>query len=805
MKNQKVKHLTLHVHLMTLHSFLEPASYVICEQSIAAIFVIINLCIVIIEFQKRRRNEPKFKSCSLKWLSLLSISGGFLVAFTWMIRYFNGLCLFMYSVRSYFNAAQPICVGLYQLSRLYQCSADMKFYGGYPKWLFYAMGTFGILYLVTSIPYIVANDRISQCHLTQNYDFAVVYIVEWSHEAVALFNSGSIALYLFWDITTLTLLVFKLRALTKLTLETTATKSDEILIGIQRNVARIVILTIFYMVMMALYMIWFLKIEYFAVGTNWEWYVNDVLGLLSTTSMSYAVFLMQPHNSGEYGIFLKGVICLRLHWCCCCCYRHEVVSQKQHFMTKYKAIYKITASGVELEVSLIERTEKTKDETGTAFNNFSMDEPPSAKYQAPTIHIPLLTVTGSHPNLEVVRELQAVQSLSDLCAPEPSQFQMTTSVAGHNGIRVPFNDFLFESESKADEEFATGFSFGVYLEYWRKNRPNSVNPKYKTLKQELTRNRYASITKDQYSELKRKCKQILRSKFIAKDIGIMNKICGIKPGDVMTVDHVICIKLYTDFTDLQRIFKKHCRRMYKDEPIDSLVKRNSEIAHWCRYLKECVMFWGERMTAKDTVYCGLNIPLIFNSLHQRFECPLSTTGEITVADQFSVNDETEQRGLILKLKRANPKTRYLNVAPFSTYNNEDERLFMGSTLKIVDIVVRNENLQFESLEKYISALLLLEHIVRGQFLQSTKLARKTLHAVLRRVNAPLAMDVFRNSVSNWSLYIFLDEQEYDTDAIVDDIGVAEYSNIRPFVSDQDQLAEVAKTMNAQGTGSMLTT
>ena len=132
-------------------------------------------------------------------------------------------------------------------------------------------------------------------------------------------------------------------------------------------------------------------------------------------------------------------------------------------------------------------------------------------------------------------------------------------------------------------EISAEFGFGVYLEYWKKDHKNSVNPKYTTLRRELTRNCYASISEKQYDDLARECAYILSSRsFAAKNIGPMNKICNIPPGTVMTVDHAICVKLYTDFNKIQRKFKRHCRRMYKNEPIESVADRNTEIAQWSR-------------------------------------------------------------------------------------------------------------------------------------------------------------------------------------------------------------------------------
>ena len=281
------------------------------------------------------------------------------------------------------------------------------------------------------------------------------------------------------------------------------------------------------------------------------------------------------------------------------------------------------------------------------------------------------------------------------------------------------------------------------------NIHNSVQPKYSTLREELTMNEHATISEAEYKRLRRICSKLKRN-YIAKDIGIMNEVCGIKPGSEMTVEHMICLKVYTDFTDQQATFKEQCRSLYRDEPIEKIIRRNREIAHWCRLLRESIMFFGETMTESDTVYCGLNAKLIFSSLHQIFECPLSTTLNKTVAMGFA----EETQGIILTLKRSSPKTRFFNMASISAFDHEDERLFSGSDLKIVDI-----SIGLHSLKKYINALRMLEQIANGYFIDFGGQTGALLLSLLRRW---VAIEHILQRLS---------EEQYDTDGILNDIDL----------------------------------
>ena len=723
-------------------SVLVPANYVTMQRILGATFIFINLFVIIKEMMKRLRDKPKFKSKSWKWLSMLSIIGGLVHSLSWIMHYSDRICIVLYPLTDYVGKALPICVGLYQLSRLYQCFADGTVPGGYSIWLFYVMSIFGILNVLAFIPVIVWNERFMDCGWTDNHQFHMEFAA-WSQEEWAIWDTMALTLYLIWDITTLLLLVIKLHSVTAKS--RMLIQSEELVLGIRRNMMRIVILTIFYMLMTAAYTVSNFWGYYYKEATIWDWCISAGLWLLSSTTMSYAVFLMEPHNSREYGLFLKRLIGLKLHFCCCC-YRGDVVKQRDHFLPKH-----------DLEVSLIApKTEMITNFTitGTAFNDFSLNKSPSTKYQAPYVS-PIVT---PNKRVEIVTEGDVVNAPL-LRIPE----------------NLSRNDFLFESDAQKKEEFSSGFSFGVYLEYWRRNRRNSVLPKYFSLREELTMNRHATIANEQYDVLLRQCRE-LRAKYclIAKNIGVMNKICGIEPGSEMTLEHMIAIKVYTDFTAHQAIFKQHCRRLYREETIESVIKRNREIAHWSRLLRECIMFYGETMEPSDVVYCGLNARLIFRSLHQRFECPLSTTKQPTVAMHFA----EKGNGIVLTLKRSNAKTRYFDVTPFTAHKHEDERLFSGSTLKIIDI-----SLGLKSLKRYINMLRMLEQIANGHFVDFGERTAELLVSFLRRVVAQSVMDVLREYMVSNALGGYLDEEEYDTDAILVDIENVGESNIIDALKD----------------------
>ena len=296
------------------------------------------------------------------------------------------------------------------------------------------------------------------------------------------------------------------------------------------------------------------------------------------------------------------------------------------------------------------------------------------------------------------------------------------------------NDFqIIEPSLRAnDSTLSKNFDLGMYLEYWRRGRKNYVSPKYRNLREELTMNKYANITVHQYDELVTTCERYLSLGFEANNIGRANEICNIDVASPITIEHLLVLKVYTDFDDVQREFKRHCRRLRTGDSLKSVMKRNQEIAIWSRLLRESVMFWGKTMTKSEELYCGLTARLVLKSLHQRFECPLSTTKDFDIAQRFT----DECIGAIMRIKRASSHTRYFKAASISKFNHEEERLFIGSTIKIVSIFVFNGASGWECLKPkyFVAALAMFEQIYSGHFVDVKVGARTLLLQLLELKN-----------------------------------------------------------------------
>ena len=116
---------------------------------------------------------------------------------------------------------------------------------------------------------------------------------------------------------------------------------------------------------------------------------------------------------------------------------------------------------------------------------------------------------------------------------------------------------------------------------------------------------------------------------------------------------------------------------------------------------------------------------------------------------------------------------------------------MGSTLRIVDIMI-----DLKSLKLYISALKMFEQILSGYFVGGTDKTRGILLSFLHRVTEPSVLDVVRECAD---LEMFVDEEAYDTDAVLNDVEDVESSNITRIIGVDGNVIELIKSSHGMST------
>eukprot|EP01084_Bolivina_argentea_P166730 289421_1 len=262
------------------------------------------------------------------------------------------------------------------------------------------------------------------------------------------------------------------------------------------------------------------------------------------------------------------------------------------------------------------------------------------------------------------------------------------------------------------------FAFGQEFCYYDCNHmyDNYIECKYAWLKHELMCNPYCTLNENQYYILVEKAINYKQSKKFEKiTAGGTNDEATIEINDAITINHIICLLIYCNNTEMQRIFKNHTRKLRIDEQRQSLYKRHSFIAHWTRYLSESCWYYGTDVKTDEYFYCGMDTKLIFNSFNFSNNSPLSTTTDIVVAQNFATH-----KGIILKLTHHNSWSTVANIAKYfdmmllSDYTYEKEKLFCKGNLTTVDIIIDGNTNQ-----DTVSALRLLQLILHGSLFCTT--------------------------------------------------------------------------------------
>ena len=330
--------------------------------------MVISSVFTIDEMKKRFKHHVPFKSPLLKWFSFLSIISGFPIALFVALFFFNGFCYFAGRLAAFIYYLQPMFVGSYALNRLYYLFVEHKAPNGYPVSLFIGMALVAVLLALSTIALDACSAIPKECGWRGDHKFHYEYWYFIDHNLHGLWYGINITVYLLWELIILLLFVFKMRSLSS-----GLTSSAELMVnGIRKEMKRIIILTILYIIACCVEALWFVAEYEFVMSIsslNGSLFIYGFTGSLRPIVMSYAVYLMQRHNAKEYGIFLQRVTFCKLHFCCCC-YRTAVFEQLEYF--------KPDGGASELKERLLKRQD-LETELMTAYGQFSLDVPPESR------------------------------------------------------------------------------------------------------------------------------------------------------------------------------------------------------------------------------------------------------------------------------------------------------------------------------------------------------------------------------------------------------------------------------------------
>eukprot|EP01084_Bolivina_argentea_P150143 262199_1 len=257
-------------------------------------------------------------------------------------------------------------------------------------------------------------------------------------------------------------------------------------------------------------------------------------------------------------------------------------------------------------------------------------------------------------------------------------------------------------------------SFGQSFDYWKSSHPFYCPATYSDLRSELLGNNIHSMSSDDYALLQVKANDYMRCDIgkhlqCKREFRWMKK--SIKYGDKMTLHHMICIIISTNYGSMMSDFRNvACRKMDNNESTDDIKRRHCEIANFLRLLKESIWCFGDVLSEKQRVYHAINRRLAFPRCSISFDAPCSVSTKYLVAQKLMHDADNI---IVFKLGKVIPNEHsmaYLDVSNFSYYPAEKERLIFGGTIGFVDMIYSGS-----SHSESVLSLTLYQQMISGKW------------------------------------------------------------------------------------------
>eukprot|EP01083_Nonionella_stella_P011432 32497_1 len=279
------------------------------------------------------------------------------------------------------------------------------------------------------------------------------------------------------------------------------------------------------------------------------------------------------------------------------------------------------------------------------------------------------------------------------------------------------------------------YLFGRKFCYWvygkKKNDPFYVQPKHRTLKDEMIRRR---LSVSEWNEMNERGRQLMKCAECKRLSGNTPMLEKYKIHCEITLEHIMSILLYCNVHQVRYHFKLTFHPLHYEDGdnafdtkvfIKKWVKRHRKWSNFARLLRESVECFGApfgmKMNSQKKVYYGIDTEIIFTKFKIGLIGPVSTTSNLyfmlSCMDHHMSNSTN---GLILRLSNAS-YPYCMNVNWLSGYSSESEYLFFGGNefVNIHSIVHLSSNLNGTQVESdyfyYINSFKLLLDIVNGKW------------------------------------------------------------------------------------------
>eukprot|EP01084_Bolivina_argentea_P288419 495022_1 len=286
-------------------------------------------------------------------------------------------------------------------------------------------------------------------------------------------------------------------------------------------------------------------------------------------------------------------------------------------------------------------------------------------------------------------------------------------------------------EIEIDNKQKEVYDLGTSYFYWDSHRyhANYIEANHDSLKNEILQNKFFNFSMKSWQELSAECRYMLSSN-LAKTIaanGYYQHIYKIKEYSPFSIQHLLALKLYTDYTDL---CSKICSTLRSGNELDV-----AEIAVWAKYLTECVQVFGSKLkySKRKIYYRGVSAAMTFELFITRFNLPTSTTSDFVRAAEFG------QYGIVLELNEYKDvlDVFMLNCSALSAFPQEKETLFFGrDTILRVSCIWQILEGKWKSYKKYIEPLSAIARMTSGLSISNHHIVsnRKKQNTMLELMN-----------------------------------------------------------------------
>ena len=261
-----------------------------------------------------------------------------------------------------------------------------------------------------------------------------------------------------------------------------------------------------------------------------------------------------------------------------------------------------------------------------------------------------------------------------------------------------------------------------------------VERKYENLKEELLSNLLVRFSLQHFDNTMSKATEKWRA---------WNKSCGqircnrsywkkygIEPDDTISLEHMVSILCYTNFSTQCYALSATYRKIHEYESDKDMKARHREYWNWAKLLRETVECFGISMDESPvhTFYHGVSDTLIFDSTSIRLCGPVSMTGgslHLYVHNLCRNKNKMHidfkiacsifgAKGLVINIKKSTKFLPYFDCRYWSDFTSEDEKLFVGG-LRFFDFgTIRNMTTTPKAdYHRYIETLTMFHYMIEG--------------------------------------------------------------------------------------------